>query len=158
MIEKIVSGGQTGVDRGGLDWAMSNNVACGGMVPKGRRAEDGRIPSRYVGLIETGSRNYQVRTRENVRLSDGTLIIYAGTLNGGTDLTRVICRKEGKPVFCLNLEVFDNSALVVRGDFSRWIASRGVRVLNVAGPRESKQAGIQKRTFEVLSCLLGSAG
>jgi hypothetical protein len=156
MVEKIISGGQTGVDRGGLDWAMESGVAWGGFVPKGRRAEDGRIPSKYESLVEMGSVSYPPRTRKNIAASDGTLLIYVGKLNGGTKLTRGTCAKMEKPAFCINLSVFDERPSVVRGDFRRWADLHGIRVLNVAGPRESKVPGIQQRTVEVLSRLFGS--
>ena len=74
MLKKIVSGGQTGVDRGALDAALPRGFPCGGYCPAGRRAEDGRIPARYP-LEELSSPHYQVRTRRNVEESDGTLII-----------------------------------------------------------------------------------
>ena len=72
---KIVSGGQSGVDRAALDFALENKIPCGGWCPKGRLAEDGRIHHRYP-LRETSSTDYRVRTQANVEDSDGTLILY----------------------------------------------------------------------------------
>ena len=69
---KIISGGQTGVDRAALDVGLTLGLPVGGWCPKDRRAEDGRIPDRYP-LVETPERNYQARTRRNVEDSDGTL-------------------------------------------------------------------------------------
>ena len=71
-LRKVVSGGQTGVDRAALDVALDLGYEAGGWVPKGRRAEDGMIPERYR-LNETPSRDYEQRTEWNVRDSDGTL-------------------------------------------------------------------------------------
>jgi len=83
---KLISGGQTGVDRAALDVALALGLAVDGWCPKDRRAEDGVIPARYP-LVETPERNYQVRTRRNVEDADGTLILNLGKLDGGTALT-----------------------------------------------------------------------
>lgn len=63
MIERVISGGQTGADRGGLDAAIDLGLPHGGFCPKGRRAEDGVIPGRYQ-LEETESADYTERTRK----------------------------------------------------------------------------------------------
>lgn len=88
---KLLSGGQTGVDRAALDAALALGIPCGGWCPQGRRAEDGQIPARYP-LTETGSPGYRERTYLNVRDSDGTLILARGALSGGTTLTRRVAR------------------------------------------------------------------
>src|SRR5262245_24993140 len=71
---KIISGGQTGADRAALDFALERGLDCGGSVPRGRLAEDGPIPARYPGLVETETTNPAERTRQNVRAADATLI------------------------------------------------------------------------------------
>ena len=86
MVKKIISGGQTGADRAGLDVALTVGLPIGGWCPQGRRAEDGPIPDGYP-LVETAERNYQTRTRRNVEDSDGTLILNLGKLDGGTAFT-----------------------------------------------------------------------
>ena len=101
-IRKIVSGGQTGVDRAALDVALELGVACGGWCPKGRRAEDGTIAERYP-LTETSTRAYPERTRRNVLDSDGTLILARGRPTGGTALTIKIAAETGKPCFIVDL-------------------------------------------------------
>ena len=78
---KIISGGQTGADRGGLDAAMDLGIEHGGWCPKGRRAEDGRIPDRYT-LEETTSTDYTVRTEKNVEWADGTVVFTFGAPQG----------------------------------------------------------------------------
>jgi hypothetical protein len=135
-LERIVSGGQTGVDRGALDAAIALGIPHGGWCPRGRLAEDGTIPPDYE-LRETPSSDYPARTEQNVVDSDGTLILYRDRLLGGTELTRRLCLKHGRPVFAVDLAVEDDP-----DDVRRWIDEQAVRVLNVAGPRESSAPGI----------------
>src|ERR1700727_1579159 len=95
-LTKIISGGQTGVDRGALDAALEAQFPCGGWCPADRAAEDGPIPAHYpLKLLALGG--YSERTRQNVLDSDGTAIMYRSTLTGGTLLTRNLCRRAGKP-------------------------------------------------------------
>lgn len=136
MIERLISGGQTGVDRAALDVALELGIPCGGWCPRGRRAEDGRIPARFP-VEECTSRNYAVRTRLNVEASDGTLILSRGRLTGGTALTESTARQLGKPWLVIDL-VAEFDARPVE----EWIVENRIRILNVAGPRESQQAGI----------------
>src|SRR5204862_1053873 len=86
MIARVVSGGQTGVDRAALDVALGLGLPCGGWCPKGRRAEDGPLPERYP-LRETPWSGYPQRTQWNVRDSDGTLVLLNGEPDRGTRLT-----------------------------------------------------------------------
>ena len=131
----IVSGGQTGVDRGALDAAIALGIPHGGRCPRGRLAEDGRIPSRYR-LAESHSPLYRVRTEENVLDGDATLILARGPLTGGTRLTRHLARKHGKPCLVVDLTAADPEPV------RRWLAAQAVSKLNVAGPRESQSPGI----------------
>lgn len=147
-IGKILSGGQTGVDRAALDVAIELGIACGGWCPKGRRAEDGAIASHYP-LQETASTDYRERTQRNVRSADGTLIVTADELRGGTALTRTLAEKLRKP--CL---VVDPTQRTSVRQTRAWIATHGIRTLNVAGPRESGQPGIYLRTRNFLRRLL----
>ena len=100
---KIISGGQTGVDRAALDAACEALIPSGGWCPKGRRAEDGVIPERYC-LKETRAKSYAVRTGWNVRGSDGTLILYKGLQGGETELTFKMARQQGKPFLMVQLD------------------------------------------------------
>ena len=136
FIRKIVSGGQTGVDRAALDVALAMDMPCGGWCPRGRGAEDGAIPARYP-LQETGSQDYAERTSRNVNDSDGTLILAIGALHGGTLLTAQLAEKSGKP--CL---VVDLARPPESGKVDSWISENQISVLNVAGPRESQHPGI----------------
>jgi len=145
---RIVSGGQTGVDRAALDVARELGIAAGGWCPRGRRAEDGRIRRRYR-LRETPSRDYAQRTGWNVRDSDGTLIVSDLPLEGGTLLTARLAARKGKPVL-----VIEPGKAIRRGRFLAWLKSNRVRVLNVAGPRGSRHPGLYTEAKGALRTLL----
>ena len=150
MFEKIVSGGQTGVDRAALDMALELGLPCGGWCPKGRRAEDGVIPDSYP-LEEASSPDYRIRTELNVQDSDGTLLLTWGRLAGGTLLTLKLARRLHKPYFVVDLVRGGDAASI-----QKWGQSQRVRVLNLAGPREGEAPGIHARASsflrEVLVC------
>lgn len=148
IVDKIVSGGQTGVDRAGLDVAIALGIEHGGWCPKGRRAEDGRIPECYQ-LDETESPDYAVRTERNVVDSDGTLILYFAALRGGTELTYRLAQRHGRPHFLVDLHG-PASAETVR----RWILDHGIRTLNVAGPRASQNEDIYEAARTYLESVL----
>lgn len=152
MIEKIVSGGQTGVDRSALDAALALGLPCGGWCPRGRRAEDGPIDPRYP-VVETAAEDYAERTAANVRDSDGTLVLTRGRASGGTALTISLARRTGRPLLVLDL-LEDPDPVEVR----RWAREHDVRVLNVAGPRESQRPGIQADALRFLEKALARAG
>lgn len=152
MVEKIVSGGQTGADRAALDVALELGLETGGWVPHGRRAEDGAIPSRYDGLIETESRDYRQRTKLNVRDSDATLIVCFGAPTGGTALTVELARELHRPLLVLDLEGLGQAEAVslVR----EWLDDAMPRILNVAGPRLSGEPRIAEAVAGVLRAAL----
>lgn len=149
-ITRIVSGGQTGVDRAALDFAIGRGIDHGGWVPKGRKAEDGPLPARYM-VRETRTPSYGERTRKNVADSDGTLIVFQGTLSGGTALTHAYAVKAQKPV--LMVDVSDISLPDAAVSVRSWLLSGKIRVLNVAGPRESQAPGIYTRTAALLDAI-----
>jgi putative molybdenum carrier protein len=141
----IVSGGQTGADRGGLDAALELGVPHHGWCPRGRRAEDGIIPAQYQ-LIECKEEGYSLRTELNVADSHGTIIFTCGPLNGGSYKTWEFAEKQGKPYLWIDL--------TIPGDYTTniltFIAQYSIRVLNVAGNRESKSPGIHLRVHDVM--------
>jgi hypothetical protein len=147
--KRIVSGGQTGADRAALDVAIERGVAHGGYCPRGRRAEDGRIPDRYQ-LTELPSPAYPARTEANVRTSDGTLLVTRGPATGGSKLTADLARKHRKPVLAIDLAETDlaTAAATVR----RWLDHHAIDTLNVAGPR----ASTTPRIYDDVRSLLGT--
>jgi len=150
MIKKIISGGQTGVDRAALDAAIQHDIPHGGWCPRGRRAEDGVIDAGYQ-LEETASHDYSQRTEFNVRNSDGTLILNLNSLDGGTAFTSRIAEAIPKPCLILNLGRPVDTAAVIS-----WLGANNIQVLNVAGPRESKNPGIYARAKTELDRILAT--
>jgi len=151
-LQTIVSGGQTGVDRGALEAAIHLGIPHGGWCPRGRLAEDGRIPDRYQ-LREGQSADYPWRTEQNVIDSDGTLILYRRRISGGTQLTLRLARERGKPCRCVDL-TGEPEIDAIRA----WLTEQGIEVLNVAGPRESSAPGIEQQAFDFLCRCLGANG
>ena len=141
---RIVSGGQTGVDRAALDAAIELAIAHGGWCPRGRLAEDGRIPA-YYELRETNSADYSRRTEQNVIDSDATLILHRGPLRGGTLLTRELAARHEKPFLTVDL-----TNPLPAENVDQWLRDHEVKTLNVAGPRESQSMGIGSLAREYL--------
>lgn len=147
---KIVSGGQTGVDRAALDAAQAHDVPVGGWCPKGRRAEDGCIPDWYP-LEEAPTNDYAQRTAWNVRDSDGTLLVAPAPLRGGTALTLEEAEARGTPV--LHVRLTDPAPVPM---IRAWATENDIRVLNVAGPRASEVDGVYDRARVLLDALLSA--
>ncbi len=145
--QKIVSGGQTGVDRAALDWAIAAGIDHGGWCPKNRAAEDGRIAEVYQ-LQEMQSNKYQDRTRRNVIDSDATLILYGSSLEGGTLLTANYAKQVGKPLEQVRLY---GAKPVNR--IREWLLLHNPAVLNIAGPRLSNHPKIYELSFDFLTTL-----
>ena len=136
LLSKIISGGQTGVDRGALDAAIELGIEHGGKRPRGRLAEDGRIPRKYL-MQETRSGRYSFRTERNVIEADGTLILLYGPISGGTAFTRRMAIKNHQP-----FKQFDLTTPPELEEVVQWIVDHKIQTLNVAGPRESSCDGI----------------
>jgi predicted Rossmann-fold nucleotide-binding protein len=147
---KIISGGQTGVDRAALDVALELGLPCGGWCPKGRLSEAGRIPSKYP-LSEMTSPKYSPRTEKNVKESDGTLIFSWGPVTGGTALTVKLAGKHRKPYTVVDLDGARDPHTVLK-----WLRDNDIKILNVAGPRESKVPGIHDRVVAFLKEVLNT--
>jgi hypothetical protein len=149
IITEIVSGGQTGADRAALDWALAHNLPCGGWCPKGRKAEDGTISSKYP-LKACPSDAYLQRTEWNVRDSDATIVFsVAPVLVGGSEKTVEFAKKYDRP--CLHLHPGEKNAVEKLHAF---IAEHQVRTLNVAGSRASEEPGVGRFVTETLDRFL----
>lgn len=144
---KVVSGGQTGVDRATLDWACSHRIPHCGWCPQGRRASDGTLSLKYQ-LRETESAGYRQRTKLNVQDSDATLIFNMGELDGGSLQTLQFAERMAKPHLVVQLDQGIPDELAAR--ITEWLIADKFNTLNVAGPREEKRPGIYALTLSVL--------
>jgi hypothetical protein len=146
MISKVISGGQTGADRGGLDAAIQLGIDHGGACPKGRRSEDGKIPQKYQ-LIETKSAHYLVRTEKNVRDSHKTIVFTFGSPSGGSKETITYAKKHQKDWIHIDLKRQETEII---DEICGWLEKDLDVVVNVAGSRESKSPGIRKKVKKTL--------
>lgn len=131
---KVISGGQCGVDRAGLDAAYVHSVATGGTAPNGWRTWYGPDPElgTKFGLVEHWSPNYQYRTKQNIQDADGTIVLATNFDSAGTALTINTCRITGKPLCMIDLngnflDQFDRA--------TKWLKDNAISTLNVAGNR-----------------------
>ena len=151
LVQKIVSGGQTGADRAALDFAIANGIPHGGWCPAGRVAEDGSIDWRYR-LKETPSQSYVQRTEWNVRDSDGTVVFsIASELVGGSRLTCEFASRYNKPCVHISQTGDGDAAPNKLRDF---VQKHGIKILNIAGPRSSTEPAIVAFTKSVLQAVL----
>lgn len=137
-LRKIISGGQTGVDRGALDAALEAGFPCGGWCPEGRKAADGSIDARYPVVVLPGA-GYRKRTIQNIRDSDGTVILCEGPPVGGSALTLAQCQRLGKP--CLVIDSRDCAPAAAAREIVQFVATHRVETLNLAGPSEERTPG-----------------
>jgi hypothetical protein len=153
-IIKFVSGGQTGADRGGLDAAIHCNIPYGGWCPKGRKAEDGVIPAKYL-LKEMTSADYLVRTEANVVDSDCTVIFTMGTLEGGSLKTAKFAKKHKKPYLHVDLDILNPHE--ASKSIVKWLVESCPHgcTLNVAGSRGSKAPYIHAPVMETMVEVIG---
>lgn len=155
-ISVIISGGQTGADRGGLDFAISADIKHGGWCPLGRKAEDGIIPDKY-SLKETTVILYPARTRMNIRDSDATIVFSSNLNSKGTILTTRLCQELRKPYITIlipqtNLKQYPNQEIC--DQILEWLKTTKPSILNIAGSRESHCPGLGKFVKQILSKIL----
>ncbi len=146
-VRKIISGGQTGADRGGLDAAGKLGIPRGGWCPRGRRAEDGKVPPEYP-LEETESASYRERTERNVLWADATVVFTEGPPTGGSALALNLAGARGKPALHVDLSGVGDAEAAKQ--VREWVARQGVSTLNVAGSREGKVAGLRRRVEAIM--------
>jgi hypothetical protein len=153
QISKIISGGQTGADRAALDFAIETNIPHGGWIPKGRRTEEGPLADKYQ-LRERPDRSYAKRTEQNILDSDGTLIISHGMLSrfSGSVLTRRLAKKHHRP--WIHVDMNEISIQEAADKIREWLKENDIKVLNVAGPRASKNTRIYKTSLKVLKATI----
>jgi len=148
---KIVSGGQTGVDRAALDAALESGVSAGGWCPEGRQAEDGPIAEKYP-LQELPDGSYKERTLKNVQDSDATVIIYFESISGGTEETLLYCLNEKKLYLLIDGSGITEDSASKR--IKHFIDENQISLLNIAGPRASKEKRAYEYTKQVITLML----
>jgi hypothetical protein len=138
MLERIISGGQTGVDQAALRAARAQGIPTGGFAPRGWQTEAGPAPwLADFGLVECDQPGYPSRTEANVLSADATLILIGSRSDRGTDLTRRLCESHSKPLLVQSL-----SEQLTQPTSAAWLRSLDIRTLNIAGPREGSLPGI----------------
>ena len=142
-IQRIISGGQTGADRGGLDAAIALGIPHDGYCPRGRKAEDGRIPDCYY-LTEMDTDDYRVRTKRNVAFAHVTIVFIYNQLDGGSLLTVKFCHELRTQ--CLVVDLKSTRPMGIKS----FLKSAKPKTLNIAGNRESRSPGIQVKVRDVL--------
>jgi hypothetical protein len=147
MLKKIISGGQTGADQAALDVAIKLGISHGGWIPRGRKTESGVLDAKYK-LKEMETSDYNKRTEQNVIDSDGTLIISRGRLTGGSDYTREMTLLHHRP--WLHIDLNKTNAFQAAQKIKSWLTENGIEVLNVAGPRASKDPAIYQATVDIM--------
>lgn len=153
-VSQVISGGQTGADRAGIDAAIGLELDYGGSLPSGRRTEDGHLSRKYTKMKEVKSRHYQVRTEKNVVDSDATIIFTFNRMGSGSALTRKLAEQHLKSSLHVNLDkqTDDEAVRIV----TEWLDSVRPYTLNVAGSRESTAAGIYQRVYSIMKEVLKS--
>jgi hypothetical protein len=151
MIKKIISGGQTGADQAALDAAINYNFPYGGWIPKGRITEAGPLDRTYQ-LQEMPTDRYPVRTEQNVIDSDGTLILSHGKLTGGSAYTKKMAVKHKKPFLHVDLDKIMGFQAIT--EIHSWVIDKNIAVLNVAGPRASKDREIYNAVRFIIAGVL----
>lgn len=146
---KIISGGQTGADRGALEAAIALGMPHGGWCPRGRRAEDGQIPQQFQ-MSEHSSSAYPTRTRLNLMLADATLIVANEPFSGGSLLTLNLCAKLKRTHLPITAQALRRDFDSIVNQVCAWLDYVQPQVLNVAGSRESSFPGIQRDVKELI--------
>ena len=150
MIQKIISGGQTGADIAGIDAAIDCNIPYCGWLPKGRKTENSPLHERYTGFQVMTRGGYPKRTEQNVIDSDGTVIFTYGMLTTGSAMTQKFAKKHKRPCLHIDLDVVKDPA----GAIKDWIEDWDIKILNVAGRSASKAPGIYDQVKDIINQIL----
>ncbi len=150
MIQKIISGGQTGADIAGIDAAISCNIPYGGWLPKGRKTENGPLHERYTGFQVMTRGGYPKRTEQNVIDSDGTVIFTYGKLTTGSAMTQKFAKQHKRPCLHVDLDIVKDPA----GAIKDWIEDWDIKILNVAGRSASKAPRIYGQVKDIINQIL----
>ncbi|MFA5405037.1 MAG: putative molybdenum carrier protein [Ignavibacteria bacterium] len=141
ILKNIISGGQTGADRAGLDAAIILNIPTGGYCPKGYLTENGKdVSLKKYKLKELKSLKYEDRTIKNVLSSNGT-VIFSKTDN------KNICGEGSKLTY--EIAIINKKPVIInptKKKFLNWLINNNIEILNVAGNRESQFPGIYNKT------------
>lgn len=150
-MKKVISGMQTGADIAGIKAAKDCEISVGGYMPLGFKTENGRHPEyqEQYNAQETKSEDYLVRTEKNVIYSDGT-VIFDYALSSGSIKTKRYCMNLKKPYLYLTKNEITNTEQCSKRILA-FITENKIQTLNVAGNRESKTPGIEKRVYKILS-------
>lgn len=138
---RVCAGGQTGVERAALDFAINRRIGHGGWCPRGRQAEDGTIAARYQ-LRETQTASLVEAAAHNAIESDATLILNTGELDGVALAAKQSADQAHKPCLVLQLEGDDLAPLV--DAVAGWMGAGGYTSLTIAGPQESERPRIYR--------------
>jgi len=149
---KLISGGQTGIDRAVLDFCLDHGLPCGGWCPAGRKAEDGIIDPKYP-LKELPETSCRVRTAANVRDSDATVILFPGEMHGGTLKSFEFIQKDKKPFLLLDMSVLDAEAAAER--LRKLLKRYTPSTLNFSGPRQSDWKEGYEYCYAILQLVFG---
>ena len=136
-----------------LDFCLDHQLSCGGWCPEGRLAEDGPIDLTYP--LKEINGGYESRTRKNVEDSDGTLVFYERRLQGGTEKTVTFCKELAKPHIMLDIDAVPVGVAIP--EILSFVAEYKIRVLNVAGPRQSQCPSIYSYVKMVMQGVITNA-
>jgi hypothetical protein len=160
LLNKVISGGQTGVDLAALKAAKALGIPTGGWMPKGWKTLEGPRPTYadLYGMKEHSSANYQHRTWDNVGMADGTLRLYHNKNSPGEKCTMNGIIHHNKPYYDVNLTHWsklmtyqkENLCFIINNHL---ILAHNIKVLNVAGNSERTAPGIEAEAFELLTLL-----
>jgi len=147
MLKKIISDGQTGAHQGALDAAINLNIPYRGLIPKEPPTRINLLSDKY-NLQEIPTSSYPERTEQNVIDSDGTLILSHGKLTGESKITKECAERHVHP--CLHIDLYVTSSFEAALRIATWIGQNNIEILNVAGPRASKDPEIYQKTLDII--------